>query len=183
MIIKNRKPKLAQYNQFDGYPDHFGKNLLIQLKTIDLDTLQEQIDKIRFAGEKKSNQIMAFYEKIKSNTPKSVDDIFFEKYPLMHRNTGPELLDNIMKLDKIVFAKNSSDFAGDSLFCEWAYIIDLDKETFETFKGFNKEPLNQQERFFKYQDKNAEYKPVRLSLSYDLDNLPTVEDYLLNFKN
>jgi hypothetical protein len=32
---------------------------------------------------------------------------------------------------------NSKDFLLDSLFCEWAYILNFDEELFEVYKGFN----------------------------------------------
>jgi len=35
---------------------------------------------------------------------------------------------------------DSIDFIKDSLFCEWAYFYDPDKELFEIWKGFQKEP-------------------------------------------
>ena len=49
---------------------------------------------------------------------------------------------------------NDLDFAQDSLFCEWAYVIDFDTNTFEVFKGFNRTPLTEGERFYKA-DKNV----------------------------
>ena len=32
------------------------------------------------------------------------------------------------------------DFAQDSLFCEWAYVVDLDAGVLEVYKGFQTEP-------------------------------------------
>lgn len=53
----------------------------------------------------------------------------------------------IMNSD-IIGLVNSEEFAADSLFCEWAYVIDLDKNTFEVYQGFNKKPIDKTERFF-----------------------------------
>jgi hypothetical protein len=35
---------------------------------------------------------------------------------------------------------DSHTFLVDSLFCEWAYIINLDENVLEIYRGFNKEP-------------------------------------------
>jgi hypothetical protein len=37
---------------------------------------------------------------------------------------------------------DSSNFLADSLFCEYAYIINLDDKTFEVYEGFQKTPGN-----------------------------------------
>jgi hypothetical protein len=39
----------------------------------------------------------------------------------------------------IPFMIDSANFLEDSLFCEWAYIINLDEKTLEIYKGYNKQ--------------------------------------------
>lgn len=39
------------------------------------------------------------------------------------------------------FMIDGADFALDSLFCEWGYVIDLDQERLEIYQGFQKKPV------------------------------------------
>ena len=69
-------------------------------------------------------------------------------------------------------------FVADSLFCEYAYVIDLDKNTFEIYTGFNKERLSENDRFFFLQEEGKEYYPVKLLKSYSLSELPTKDELI-----
>ena len=59
-------------------------------------------------------------------------------------------------------------------------MIDLDKETFEVYKGFNRAPLTQDDRFFPLQklEDDTEFFPVRIMGLYRLDDLPDDETFL-----
>ena len=61
--------------------------------------------------------------------------------------------------------------------CEYAYVIDLDKNTFEIYEGFKSGPLVNTERFA-YLNEKAEggYAPVALVKSYKIDELPETAD-------
>lgn len=66
-------------------------------------------------------------------------------------------------------------------------MIDLDKNTFEVYEGFNNNPITYNERFYYLQDEGYRassgdiYYPVRFVISFDLDNLPSEEEFLSNF--
>jgi len=66
----------------------------------------------------------------------------------------------------------SDDFIYDSLFCEWAYVIDLDNDTFAIYKGFNKDKLNQSDRFYTEYPNDGGYYACKLYGIFSLDNLP-----------
>ena len=80
-----------------------------------------------------------------------------------------------------ILLKNSINFAKNSLYCEWAYVIDLDKDIFEVYIGSNLLNLSENERFFFLQDKNEKYKPVKLIKSYNFKNLPNQLEFVEEF--
>ena len=89
-------------------------------------------------------------------------DKFNEQWPNLNRDYGARILD-------YVYWNNGArvhlevEFAGDSLFCEWCYVIDLDNDTLEIYQGFNKEPVPEGERFHGFTPgPNEKYQPVKL---------------------
>lgn len=67
------------------------------------------------------------------------------------------------------------------MFCEYAYVIDFDKNTFEVYEGFNTTPLAETDRFYSkelYEYANTQYYPVKLKASFDLSNLPDTDEFL-----
>ncbi|MBO7663555.1 MAG: hypothetical protein J6U01_09310, partial [Clostridia bacterium] len=75
--------------------------------------------------------------------------------------------------------KNDIDFAADGLYCEWAYVIDLDKRTFEVYTGFHTEPLTEKDRFYFLKDKEkGKYSGVHMVYAWRMDNLPTEDQFI-----
>jgi hypothetical protein len=105
--------------------------------------------------------------------------LFQEKYPYLSRDNGAGILQMIMDgEEEQIWVTDSTDFAGDSLFCEWAYLIDLDKNVLEVYEGFNKEPLTIEDRFFNLTDSDSEYHPIKMVKKYNLNNLPLENKFL-----
>lgn len=182
IVIQNKKVKVAQYGQWDGYPSGQGKTILNFLKSCDLDLFKRQIKELK-AFTKKDLKALE-----KTN--------WQDTHPWLTRDWAAQILNGIhsgmmayndwsgdqmkskikyVSIDKVSLDK---DFPGDSLFCEWAYVIDLDTNTFEIYEGFNQTPLTPSDRFFHLQKEDSEYYPVRLRAFYKLDNLPTKEEFL-----
>lgn len=175
IVVSNNKTKVAQYGQWDGYPSGQGMTALSFLRRADLKQFKKQVDKLEFFNKTE-------IEKIDKNES-------WEKYPYLSRDLGAEIL-NVIHLGqykthgakspiKVGIQKliNQEDFVKDSLFCEWAYVIDLDKNTFEVYKGFNKSPLNKNERFYSKEPDSGGYYPVELLKSYSLDDLPDNDEF------
>lgn len=65
---------------------------------------------------------------------------------------------------------DSVAFAGDSLCCEYGYLINFDDETLEVYKGFNENPAVG--RFANFDRRHNEYYPITLVGKYPWSSLP-----------
>lgn len=189
MVIHKGEAKVAQYGQWDGYPSGQGATALQFLKTADLEEFKKKLEKIVFANEEQVEMIN--------------EQGAFETRPYLSRDLGADILNAIntgkftrseyqqgeggfkkvtteveVSIDYLI---DQSTFAADSLFCEWAYVIDFDKGTFEVYTGFNKTPLEEGERFKYLQDSKEhfeerrgedQYYPIRHVHTFKLDELP-----------
>lgn len=152
-VVQNGKYKVAQYGQWDGYPGGQGHTCLEFLtKRYQPEVFAKHINNAEFLTQEESAKINDEYAELGED--------FWKKYPNLDRDTAAKILDYVQENEypKLV---DKISFAGDSLFCEWCYVIDLDKQTFEVYQGFNEEPLQDNERF-KFLENNPEkYYPVK----------------------
>lgn len=161
--------KIAQYGQWDGYPSGQGLTALRFLRN--------EMDRPRFMAMCREARWITQEETDKINA----DPEWKTNHPHLSRDAGAKILAVVQQHPAGIALGNSVDFAGDSLFCEWAYVIDLDKNTFEAFKGFNTEPIDPSERFASApldKDGNGKYYQVKHLRTWPLDALPTEEEFL-----
>lgn len=172
-VVKDGKYKIAQYGQYGGHPAENGLKILSFLRNVNIEIFAEQVQKVRFLSQQEYAEIINNYTNNGFIYSKSKHEQYWEEH-LQHidRDTGAEILEYVMNTLSPSPLKNSINFAGDSVFCEWCYVIDLDCRKFEIYKGFNKEELNEHERFYGYKTESNEYKPVKLKALFDIDNLP-----------
>ncbi len=183
MVIKQEKPVIAQYGQWDGYPSGQGVKILNFLTTKSIKKFKKKLELVRFATDEDKAEVESFMNSIGSSDgwmTMDQSDKYNRKYPLLGRDNGADVLYMIQDNNNPVFLMDSSNFANNSLFCEWAYVVDLDKETFEVYEGFNQTPLDKSERFYSPEktDTDSKYHPVRLLKSYSLNDLPSKSTFL-----
>lgn len=182
-VVKDGAWKIAQYGQWDGYPSGAGMGVLTFLHETNRDAFAKKLDELSWITDEKIEEI---------NTKLQAQTVVLSRdYPELSRDTGCNILAMVRDSETPLVLRNESDFAADSLFCEWAYVIDLDKGTFEVFKGFNQSPLDPSDRFFYLTEKaladknyrSEPYYPVRLVKSYPLDELPSTKQFARDFNN
>lgn len=195
--------KIAQYGQWDGYPSGQGATVLafiskVMADTVTLEHFKSNLRQTRWATEEEIEAawVDAGAEQGAEFVSMDVGERLRQKYPQLSRDTGAEVLGLVLALPAPLALKNSIDFAMDSLYCEWAYVIDFDSNTFEVFKGFNKAPASGRfagpvqgggpdiyrlaaAAIFGNEGPGTEgYGPVQHAMTYPLDQLPSEEEFL-----
>lgn len=165
-VVYDKKYRVAQYGQWDGYPSGAGLDILIFLRKQEEDDYKKFIKKV--------------------STCKLVDSEKADDW-LIDRDIGCEILRHVVKERAGRKLPDCLHFAGDSLFCEWAYVVDLDKMQLEVYEGFNETPLKRGDRFYKLQGQGYKsfdhtYYPVKLVATFPLDKLPTNRVFLKSVK-
>ena len=152
----------ASYSQFDSYPSGLGVDVANWAKgVIDWGEVADQVRNLTVVDEGESpaaeqaNRLAKF-----TDSHVSTGDDWYST--LRNCQGDPAaILESGFILDSVAFAK-------DSLFCEWAYIVNLDTQVIEIYQGFQKE-VHSDGRFASEEGMRG-YYPVRLVRVFDIDD-------------
>lgn len=117
------------FNSMDSYPSGLGKEVIEFIKENNLCELKETVSELKVVDDnakptpREFNVCASIYNK--STAP----DSWFELL---------QGLNGIEALVKVPYMLDYSYFLYDSLFCEWAYIVNFDTKKLEVYKGANK---------------------------------------------
>lgn len=184
-VIKDGKYKIAQYGQWDGYPEGQGIGVLSFLRdSMNRELFEKKLNNVSWLTKEELEKrwIMAGADPADELVSLDIAANFAILYPENSRDTGADVLNIVHDRKESVKLVNSIGFAKDSLFCEWAYVIDLDNDTLEVYRGFNRTPLVKNDRFFFLQEDDVEYYPVKLVITFALDNLPENSGFIREIK-
>lgn len=176
----------ATYNHSDSYPTGLGKDtaeeLTEALKTIGIDKMRSNFKKIKMIKDEDkqpSNTDIKKYNDY-ANThvggPMS-NDVVLTWYQLLRETQG-----TLMPYYKgeVVHMIDGKSFIGSGLYCEWVYIVNLDTEELEVYKGFQRVKHNEGRyanmRGYKAYD-GTQYYPAKLIRTYPFDNLPKENEW------
>lgn len=161
IIAYRNKYQIAQYGRWGGYPENAGKDILCFLgKAGNVKALKEALDsgKVVYRDD-------AFLDSLKGVS----NDEMYAKHPDLCRDMGTGVLSHLIKA-KSPEHYSQLDFAADGLSCEYAYVIDLDRQVLEVHtnrRATRHEPLAEGDRFFFLNGKakifsGGTYYPVRM---------------------
>lgn len=170
------------YNHFDSYPDGLGCDVLEAIKKasgkIGLDEIKKNIKSLKMIEDselKPSDEDIQNYSDY-ANLAVGAQGIGNKEihtwYQLLRRAQGKIYLYMDGTISHMI---SSNNFIKDSLFCEYAYLINLDTDKFEYYVGFQKEP-DIKNRYGQEDDRG--YYPCKLVHEFDLSDLPSKSDFL-----
>lgn len=146
-VVVDDEVKVAQYGQWDGHIDGQGKTIADFLKKFDIESFKNRVRNCKFISDDLSKKIW-----VECGADPNSDSVSFEisdnherLYPTLSRNTGAKVLQLIA--DGHGLLRNDIEFVADSLMCEFAYVLDLDNEVLEIYKGFNQGDVEVGQRF------------------------------------
>lgn len=129
----NKKVKVAQYGQWDGYLSGQG----IKIAEFIQDNLSDSFSMDYFI--RKLNTIEFFSETELKKIDSFADEMLKKGLaypPQLSRNTGADILEIINNIDQPTFKLvNSEAFGEDDVFCEYSYVLDFDSKNLEIYTG------------------------------------------------
>jgi hypothetical protein len=176
-FVLDDREKLT-YNHFDSYPDGLGADLLNWLRDQRLEQLCSRVRALELVDEsdkptpEQQERLVAMGTHDSDVSSGQTE----EWYSLLRNCQGdPELT------LKSGFMIEGAGFPLDSLFCEWAYVIDLDNQRFEVYRGFQTAPHEDGRFATRFDPAEATsvvgetYYPVRKLVDFSLANLPDTD--------
>ena len=178
--------KIAQYGQWDGY--HSGKGLEV------LEFLRERMNEEVFTKALCNSSFIA---------PEKLDDLWRQygadeegwvtlehsdamkrDHPEFSQDTGAKILDIVQGHPEGMELNDSISFAGDGLSCEWIWVIDFDRRTFEGYEGGGSKRLEPGERVAEYDSDEGVmgYHSPNLVAAFRIDDLPDEKAFLACFE-
>lgn len=162
------------YNHFDSYPSGLGCDVVKFCANNSVEDLKLFFDNIELVSEESRPTAHQIREcQIAGYVDLSVSSQSNNDWYCLLRN----LQGNFKEYQKCIddgnklYMTDGIDFIQDSLFCEYAYIINLDDEVLEFYEGFQKEP-QVGNRYGTNEDRG--YYPCKLVSTFPLDELDDV---------
>jgi len=128
------------YNHFDSYPSGLGKKIIEFIKETSVEEMNKIFDSIILVSEDDTPS----FEQIKEVSKVIETEVYniISWYGLLRPVQG----DLSVYKKGLRYMIDDAEFLKNSAFCEWAYIINLDKDVLEIYRGFQKKP--QKNRYY-----------------------------------
>lgn len=156
----------ASYNHYDSYPEGLGLQILKEINAGTLTADRARTMQVVDEGSEPTNEQINIMVDAGLHNPSVSTGQVAEWYSLMRESQG-KLSVNL----DVGFMIDSLDFAADSLFCEWGYLVNFDTNRLEVYEGFNGHTPVGRFQDMKRQG-NSKYQPITLvaEIPFTVDN-------------
>ncbi len=166
------------YNHSDSYPDWLGRNVLEFVRQLvkdgAVDSAAQRVHDLRV---------------VTDETPVTDEDIEtlrpWTNISVGSRRERPDwyqlLRDTQGNPDAILssgYISDGADFALDSLFCEWGYVVDFDAGVLEVYRGFQKAQPTAGRWVGTEQTGSSGYWAINRVEAFPFAELPEVDDFI-----
>jgi hypothetical protein len=161
LVLYKGRFVIAQHTQFDGYPDGEGLEVLkFLLFPTNIKRLEDGLSYIYIPSDDELREIWEnvtmLENEIRANETSSEAHQSLLKgpmdvcWPSLSRNTRAKILKIVAQAtdENPIPIQLDLEFANDGLFCEWAYVINLDDCVFEVFCGSEPKAKARSTRFY-----------------------------------
>lgn len=164
------------YNHFDSYPDWLGRKVVEFCKNHNVEELHKIFDKIVMVNESDTPTEAQINECIENGfSDFNVSSGSNNDWYCLLRNCQGNLECLANEKDH-AYMTNANNFIKDSLFCEYAYIINLDDEVLEFYEGFQEKPQEGNRYGTEPNEEyTSKYYPCKLSLAFELNHIDDVD--------
>lgn len=129
----------TSYNHFDSYPNGLGRDILGFIKNHSAKEMNTFYDRIIMVNEQTEPTTQEIENCITNQSVNlDVSSRSFNDWYCLLRNLQGDL--NALYECKAAYMTDGHEFIKDSLFCEYAYIINLDTNKLEFYEGFQARP-------------------------------------------
>lgn len=146
------------YNHFDSYPSGLGVKMAEFVQGIkNVKTTMAKVAKLLLVSEDEKPSYEQIQKLRKFSDPKVSTGQLDEWYCLLRKCQG-----NPQAILQAGVMIDGHEFAADSLFCEWGYIVNFDTQKLEVYKGFQDKP-HKNGRYARLPvEKDSKYYPIAL---------------------
>lgn len=173
------------YKQFDSYPAGLGADVLEWARAItDWDAVKVQAAAIVHVDDatapptvdQEANLLTLANYTVNTHTIADSEGYAVPRdtpswYQVLHRTQGEPAA--ILRAGHAVHVP---EWPGDSLFCEWGYVVDMDAMVLEVYTGFQRSPHTSGR--FADRKTDPSYYPIKLVATWPLTGLPTDDEFL-----
>lgn len=163
---------IAQYGQLDGYPEGQGLTIVAFLNSAgNIERLKQglahiynpteaEVEAIEKAATQAQREYMADLGALLRQGV-NLRALKWAACPSMSPEMSAEILEAVAKAtaEAPVMIRLELEFIHDGLFCEWAYVVDLDAEVLEVYHGVEREHEGSSQRFRDVKGAEAGFVP------------------------